>query len=351
MSKVTEDDNLEEIVMNNAIFGRVSPDQKATIISILKKNGRVTGVTGDGLNDLLAFKQADCSIALANGAAATKNVANLILLDSNFANMKEAVFQGRRVVNNIQRSSTLFVMKDFLWLFITILPIFLGIAHIIQPTIMSVVNIFITGIASVFVALEPDRTRVKGNFFKNVTKTAITSGFYMFIPVLLIMLYAIISQVARTGTYTLDGMISKFENGEVTSFGWVALMSLSVTIAGSIVFFENCRPFTRFRKILFGCTIGLILLVLYLIPEFFIISGTEMLKYGAQSKITNIPIYMINHMGTNAQFGLYRTMNLEQAIVLLAYALGAYPLYMLNKKFVGWILDKLLFSNREFKDE
>ena len=165
------------------------------------------------------------------------------------------------------------------------------------------------------------------------------------------MLYAIISQVARTGTYTLDGMISKFENGEVTSFGWVALMSLSVTIAGSIVFFENCRPFTRFRKILFGCTIGLILLVLYLIPEFFIISGTEMLKYGAQSKITNIPIYMINHMGTNAQFGLYRTMNLEQAIVLLAYALGAYPLYMLNKKFVGWILDKLLFSNREFKDE
>ena len=351
MSKVTEDDNLEEIVMNNAIFGRVSPDQKATIISILKKNGRVTGVTGDGLNDLLAFKQADCSIALANGAAATKNVANLILLDSNFANMKEAVFQGRRVVNNIQRSSTLFVMKDFLWLFITILPIFLGIAHIIQPTIMSVVNIFITGIASVFVALEPDRTRVKGNFFKNVTKTAITSGFYMFIPVLLIMLYAIISQVARTGTYTLDGMISKFENGEVTSFGWVALMSLSVTIAGSIVFFENCRPFTRFRKILFGCTIGLILLVLYLIPEFFIISGTEMLKYGAQSKVTNIPIYMINHMGTNAQFGLYRTMNLEQAIVLLAYALGAYPLYMLNKKFVGWILDKLLFSNREFKDE
>ena len=351
MSLVTEDDNLEDIVMNNAIFGRVSPDQKATIISILKKNGRITGVTGDGLNDLLAFKQADCSIALANGAAATKNVANLILLDSNFANMKEAVFQGRRVVNNIQRSSTLFVMKDFLWLFITILPILLGIAHFIQPTIMSMVNIFITGIASVFVALEPDRTIVKGNFFKNVTKSAITSGFYMFIPVVLFMAYAIISQVARTGAYTLDGMISHFENGEVVTFGWVALMSLGVTIAGSIVFFENCRPFTRFRKVLFACTMLVILLVLYLIPEFFVISGTEMLKYGADSKLINIPIYMINHMGTNATLGLYRTMTLEQAIVLLAYALGAYPLYMLNKKFVGWILDKLLFSNREFKDE
>ena len=99
MSKVTEQDNLEELVLNNAIFGRVTPDQKAEIIAILKKNNRIVGVTGDGLNDLLAFKQADCSIALANGAAATKNVANLVLLDSNFSNMKEAVFQGRRVVN------------------------------------------------------------------------------------------------------------------------------------------------------------------------------------------------------------------------------------------------------------
>ena len=115
MSKITPEDDLNEIVMNNAIFGRVSPDQKAEIIQILKQNGRVVGVTGDGLNDLLAFKQADCSIALANGAAATKNVANLVLLDSNFSNMKEAVFQGRRVVNNIQRSSSLFVMKDYLW--------------------------------------------------------------------------------------------------------------------------------------------------------------------------------------------------------------------------------------------
>ena len=352
MSKVTENDNLEDIVMNNAIFGRVSPDQKATIISILKKNGRITGVTGDGLNDLLAFKQADCSIALANGAAATKNVANLILLDSNFANMKEAVFQGRRVVNNIQRSSSLFVMKDFLWLFITILPILLGVAHIIQPTIMSMVNIFITGIASVFVALEPDRTRVKGNFFKNVTKTTITSGFYMFIPVLLIMLYTIISQTIRSGSYDLGEMVTKFnENGEIELFGWVALMSLSVTIAGCIVFYENCRPFTKYRIVLFSITIGVILLVLYLIPEFFIISGTDMLKYGADAKLTNIPIYMINHMGTNAQFGLYRTMTLEQAIVLLVYAVGAYPLYLLNKKVIGWVLDKLLFSPREFKDE
>ncbi len=352
MSQITENDDLESIVMNNSIFGRVSPDQKADIIAILKKNNRVTGVTGDGLNDLLAFKQADCSIALANGAAATKNVANLILLDSNFANMKEAVFQGRRVVNNIQRSASLFVMKDFLWLFITILPILLGIAHIIQPTVMSVVNIFITGIASVFVALEPDRTRVKGNFFKNVSKTAIVSGFYMFIPVLAIMLYTIISQIAKTGTYNLDLLKTVFnENGEIVSFGWVPLMSLCVTIAGFIVFFENCRPFTKFRKILFGCTLGLVLLVLYLIPEFFIVSGTDMLKYGADSKIVNIFVYEINHLGPNAQFALYSTMSLEQGIFLSVFAVLAYPIYLGNKKLTGWLVDRLLFSPREFKDE
>ena len=351
MSKITEQDNLEEIVMNNSIFGRVNPDQKADIIAILKKNGRITGVTGDGLNDLLAFKQADCSIALANGAAATKNVANLILLDSNFANMKEAVFQGRRVVNNIQRSASLFVMKDFLWLFITIMPLLLGLAHIIQPTVMSVVNIFITGIASLFVALEPDKTRVKGNFFKNVTKTSLTAGLYMFIPILLILLYFIISSIVKTGTFNLLNAKTIFYQGEIVSFGWIPTMALCVTVCGFIIFFENCRPFTKFRKILFGCTLGLVLLVLYLIPEFFIISGTDMLKYGANSKILGIFTYEINHLGANARFALYRTMTLEQGLFLAGFTVLAYPIYIVNKKVAGKLIDRLLFSPREYSDE
>jgi hypothetical protein len=128
-------------------------------------------------------------------------------------------------------------------------------------------------------------------------------------------------------------------------------MSLCVTIAGFIVFFENCRPFTKFRKILFGCTLGLVLLVLYLIPEFFIVSGTDMLKYGADSRLINIFVYEINHLGPNAQFALYRTMNLEQAIFLAVFAVAAYPIYLGNKKLTGWVVDKLLFSPREFKDE
>ena len=350
MSLVKESDNLEEIVLNNSIFGRVSPDQKADIIAILKKNDRIVGVTGDGLNDLLAFKQADCSIALSNGAAATKNVANLILLDSNFANMKEAVFQGRRVVNNIQRSSSLFVMKDFLWMFITIMPILLGIQHIIQPTVMSVVNILITGIASLFVALEPDRTRVKGNFYRNVVDRALSSGFYMFIPVVLITIYFLITSLIKTGTYDLNGMITQFDpsTGEITAFGWVPTMSLCVTIAGFIIFFENCRPFTKFRKILYASTLFAALLILYLAPEYFIISGTEMLKNNGG--VFNIPNYVISHFGRNATLGLYKTMSLEQILFIVGYALIAYPLYLLNSKASKFVNDRL-FSNREFKDE
>lgn len=353
LSKLTENDNLEEIVMNNAIFGRVTPDQKAEIISILKKNGRITGVTGDGLNDLLAFKQADCSIALANGAAATKNVANLILLDSNFANMKEAVFQGRRVVNNIQRSSSLFVMKDFLWLFITIMPILLGISHMIQPTVMTLVNLFITGLASLFVALEPDKTRVKGNFFKNVVERAIVSGFYMFIPVLLITLIVIFVQIGKTGTYNLEAFKTAFV-GEgkdviITQIGWIPIMALCVTIGGLVIFFENCRPFTKFRKILYPVIVGIILFVLYLIPEFFIVSGTEML--GHVGGIKYMFSYIFSHMGANATLALYRTMTIEQAMFLFGYLLLAYPIYLFNRKYVGALVDHLFFTNRKYNEE
>ena len=348
MSKLTPEDDFEKIVMENAIFGRVSPDQKADIVAVLRKNGRVTGVTGDGLNDLLAFKQADCSIALANGAAATKNVANLILLDSNFANMKEAVFQGRRVVNNIQRSSSLFVMKDFLWLFITIMPILLGIPHIIQPTVMTLVNVFITGFASLFIALEPDKTRVKGNFFRNVVDRAISSGFFMFIPVLAMMLYYIIASISRTGSFDIHMMKTAFEDGNITAIGWIPVLAICVTIAGFIVFFDECRPFTTFRKVLFGITLFVVLNVLYLMPEYFIVSGTEMLH--ETGGFVNIINYILKHMGANAVFKLYRTMTLEQLLFLVIYAAVAYPLFMLHKKFSGLIINKL-FTPKDFRDE
>ena len=351
MSKLTPEDDFEEIVMNNAIFGRVTPDQKADIIAVLKKHDRVVGVTGDGLNDLLAFKQADCSIALANGAAATKNVANLILLDSNFANMKEAVFQGRRVVNNIQRSSSLFVMKDFLWFFITILPIILGIPHMAQPTVMTIINVFITGIASVFISLEPDKTRVKGNFYRNVVEKAIVSALYMFIPVVLVTFYVLVSQLVTKQSYNVQIMETVIENKTIVQFGWLPIIALAISFYGFVVFFNSCRPFTKFRKILFGATVFVVLLVLYLSPEYFIISGTSMVDPEVMYHTKDIMYYVFTHLEANATFALYRTMNLEQIIVLVSCVVLSIPFYFITTRYTSKLVERLLFSTREFKDE
>ena len=352
-SKLTDKDDLEEIVMNNSIFGRVNPDQKADIIAILKKNKRVVGVTGDGLNDLLAFKQADCSIALANGAAATKNVANLILLDSNFAHMKDAVFEGRRVVNNIQRSSTLFVMKDFLWLLITLMPIFMGITHIIEPTVMTIVNVFITGIASTFLALEPDRTRVKGDFYKNVVKRALSSAFYMFVPVFIIMIIFISMSINATGSFHVHEMESTFFNGEVTEVGWLSIVAICITLSGFVIFFEGCRPFTRFRRILFFGVLLVVLSILYLAPDFYIISGTKISEaINVKEKgMLEIVRYILNHFGSNSRFELYQKISWEKWTFLACYVAAMYPMYIINKKYTSKLIDKLLFSPRDFSDE
>ena len=351
MSKLTPEDDFEEIVMNNAIFGRVTPDQKADIIAVLKKHDRVVGVTGDGLNDLLAFKQADCSIALANGAAATKNVANLILLDSNFANMKEAVFQGRRVVNNIQRSSSLFVMKDFLWFFITLLPIILGIPHMAQPTVMTIINVFITGIASVFISLEPDKTRVKGNFYRNVVEKAIVSALYMFIPVILITFYVLISQLVNEQSYNVMVMETVIQDKTIIQFGWLPVIALCISFYGFVVFFNSCRPFTKFRKILFAATVFVVLIILYLSPEYFIVSGTSMVDPEVMYHTKDIFYYVFTHLEANVRFALYRTMSLEQVIVLFACIALSIPLYLFTNKYTAKLVERLLFSSREFKDE
>jgi cation-transporting ATPase E len=265
--------------------------------------------------------------------------------------MKEAVFQGRRVVNNIQRSSSLFVMKDYLWFFITLLPMMIGLPHMIQPTVMSLVNIFITGIASLFVALEPDRTRVTGNFYKNVTKRAILSGFYMFIPVAICLLYVLFSQVIRTQTFDVKSLATVFDvdTHEIISIGWIPTMALCVTISGFIIFFKNCRPFTTFRKFLYIITLAVVLFILWLAPEFFIVSGTEMVnEVGGFLKI--FP-YIFSHIVPNLTLSLFKTMTLEQIIFVGVHALVAVPLYLLNEKFGGKLLDLTLFSKREYKDE
>ena len=171
----------------------------------------------------------------------------------------------------------------------------------------------------------------------------------MFIPVAITLLYVLFSQVVLKQSFDVNSLKTTFENGEIVSFGWIPTMALCVTISGFIIFFNNCRPFTTFRKVLYISILSLVLLILWLAPEFFIISGTEMLHEAGG--FLKIPQYMITHIIPNATLSLFKTMTLEQIIFIGAHALLAFPIYLLNEKFVGKLLDLTLFAKREYKDE
>ena len=141
--------------MENYVFGRVTPEQKALIVDILHKNNRTVAITGDGVNDVLAMKKADCSVAMANGSPATRNVANVVLLDSDFSNMPRTVMEGRRVVNNIQRSATLFLMKVFFVMFLSLTCVFMNLSYPLEASSMTLLSTFITGIGSLLLSIEP----------------------------------------------------------------------------------------------------------------------------------------------------------------------------------------------------
>ena len=136
---------------------------------------------------------------------------------------------------------------------------------------------------------------------------------------------------------------------EGITFGWLPVMALCISIAGFVIFFNNCRPFTKYRKWLYAITLLVVILALYLAPEFYIISGVEMLEYAGG--ILKIPSYIINHFLPNIKLALYKTMTLEQIIFIGAYLVLVIPLYKLNNKFTTKVVEKLLFSKREYLDE
>lgn len=339
MSKLKEEDNLEALVLSNSVFARVTPEQKAEIVDILKKNGRTVAMTGDGVNDIIALKKADCSIALANGSPATKNVSNLVLLDSNFANMKEAVFEGRRVVNNVQRSSTLFVMKDFLWMFITLWPVLFGLNFDLEPTVMTIVNTFITGIGSLFLAFEPDRRRIEGDFIKNVIGTGIVAGFYMFLPVIFAYGYAAVHcglDISAISTYIGTTMFP--------------VISICITIAGFVIFAKICKPFTKYRVTLFGIIFLLVVFLLVLIPDFFLMNGTEFMARIMELYGQGIMDIIYGIFKSIFSFEIYSTLGIGQWIMIIMFLLFSTTLYSITDKIVSKYLNITMFNPHRFDD-
>ena len=176
MSTLETVEQIEEAAIKYPIFGRVSPTQKKELVVALQKNGRTVAMTGDGVNDVLALKSADCSIAMANGSDATKSVSQLILLDSNFASMPKVVGEGRRTINNIERSASLFLVKTIYSSVLALMFLFMGQEYPFQPVHLSLISVVTIGIPSFLLALEPNNEIISGHFLKNVIAKAIPTA-------------------------------------------------------------------------------------------------------------------------------------------------------------------------------
>lgn len=186
MSTLKTEEEIEQAALNYTIFGRVSPTQKKDLVTALQKHGKTVAMTGDGVNDVLALKTADCSIAMANGSDATKNVSQLILLDSNFASMPKVVGEGRRTINNIERSASLFLVKTIYSSILALLFLFLSQGYPFEPIHLSLISVVTIGIPSFMLALEPNNDRIHGNFLKNIISKAIPTALTTIISILVI---------------------------------------------------------------------------------------------------------------------------------------------------------------------
>lgn len=236
-----------EIADKYTIFGRVTPEQKATLVKALKAKGKTVAMTGDGVNDILALKEADCSVAIAAGSDAARSVSHLVLLDSNFSSMPSVVAEGRRVVNNIQKSSSLFLMKTLFTIIVSIMVLILGKSYPFSPVQFLILEVFVIGLPSFFLALQPNHNIIKGKFIANLLKNALPAGILLVLNAVAMYIY---QYLFSTSNATLATMAS-----------------IAVTCTGLIVLFSICRPFNVLRGILLVTMTAISLSIIIFFPN------------------------------------------------------------------------------------
>ncbi len=224
------DDEMEAAASKYHIFGRVTPKQKRALIAALKKQGHCVGMSGDGVNDVLAFKEADVSIAMASGSDVAKSSANLVLLDSNFDALPEVLYEGRRVINNIQRVATLFLTKTIFSILLAFITILLPFEYPFVPIHLTFVSSLTIGMPAFFMAIEPNRNRVEKKFLENVIKVSLPAA----VSVILCIIYI----------YTI-AVMQGFNSEVITQ-----LSVITIAINGCIVLTKVSHPFTLLRKII-----------------------------------------------------------------------------------------------------
>ena len=183
VSTLKEKEDYYRAVEEYTVFGRVTPSQKRMLVQALKEHKKTVAMTGDGVNDVLALKDADCSVAMASGSEAASNVAQLVLLDSDFSRMPSVVAEGRRVVNNIERTAALYIVKNIFSMLLAIFSVILMLDYPLEPSQVSLISMFTIGIPSFVLALEPNKELIRGHFLTNVLVRALPAGLTDFIVV------------------------------------------------------------------------------------------------------------------------------------------------------------------------
>ena len=231
------------------VFGRVTPEKKKLLIQALKRHKHTVAMTGDGVNDVLAMKQADCGIAMASGAQAASQVAQLVLLDSDFAAMPGIVAEGRRVINNIQRSAALFLVKNIFSFFLSIITIFTTLPYPLIPLHLTVISTTTIGIPSFFLAMEPNYERITGRFLAGAFRRAFPGG--------IVNIFAVSMALAFMAIFGLPM--------EEASTICTAILS----VVGLLVLFQISKPMGTFRKLIWGAMAALLLVIFLFFRGFF----------------------------------------------------------------------------------
>lgn len=247
------EEELEEAARNYTVFGRVVPEQKRQLVHALKRQGRTVAMTGDGVNDVLALKDADCSVAMASGSDAVAQASQVVLLESDFSKMPEVVLEGRRVVNNIQRSASLFLVKNIFSFLLSLFSLAFMITYPLEPSQVSLITMYTIGIPAFFLALQPNKDIIRGHFLTNVVLKALPAG---------------LTDVIAVGALVVFGQTFDVPASDIST---AATMLLA--IVGFMILYRICQPMNLFRRVIWiGCVVGMLGCSIFL-PDLFAITG------------------------------------------------------------------------------
>lgn len=237
-SMLHTDSELADAANRYTVFGRVTPKQKQQIVKALQKAGHTVAMTGDGVNDILAMKDADCSVAMASGSEAAAQAAQVVLLDSDFAHMPNVVLEGRCVVNNIQRSASLFLVKNIFSLLMALFSAVFALTYPLEPSQISLISMFTIGMPGFFLALEPNKKRIEGHFMTNVILKALPAG---------------LTDVLAVGALVVCGEVFSLPDSDIATAS-----TLLLAVVGCMILIKISHPFNSMKyAVLAFCIFGL----------------------------------------------------------------------------------------------